>query len=862
MGERLTRLLTIGLLIALVGCAGHRGYRQAKIAEQFGNWDEAVLQYLKLVDEFPHNISYRTGLLRAKIKASQVHFEKAKKLQDAGAHERALYEYEQAVQLDPTNQYAQVEYAKLREAVAAAGRGVPSDQTLDELKAKNRGTRPQPPVLNPRSREPISLDFPKPVSVFNIFRALGKAFGINILFDPKLRDQQIAIELQDVVAQDALEILMRTANHFYKVLDEHTIIVAEDNPQNRRNYEDLVIQTFFLSNAEVKDVMTMLRSLVGAKNVAANDQLNAIVLRDTADKVKVAERIIATNDKSRGEVVIDVELLQINTSKLRELGISLSEYRVTQTLDPNPIRASDLEFINQGNWILSLPAFVYDFVKNSSEAQLLASPQVRISDGEQATLHIGDRVPIPVTTFNTAQTVGGNIVPITSFQYQDVGIRLDLEPRIHHNKEISLKLTVEVSNLSGFVEGTGGQRQPIIGTRTIESTIRLKNGETNFLAGLIRSDETNRDAGVPGLSDVPILGRLFSRKTTDNQRTDLVLTMTPHIVRTPDITEEDLLPIWVGTEANITFRGGSPRVESEVEGPFDEEEDSGAARIREMIRRRLQNLPRGLRDAAEEEEGEEAPPGVELAPAAPPRDLFQQPVPPPDDDEEEEPPMPRSLIILPPESEPFLLEEPAAGEEGEPDGAQAALGGLEPIAVMAAVGALPAAPTTTGVELSLVTEGAGPGAVEVGVVFAVRLVVEAGQPVSHLPLTLSWDPERLELDGVRRGGFLGAESEAQVLTDASRPGRLVVGASRLGEAPGVAGGGVVAELSFRAVELGEAWVRFERAKALSAGLEGIGPVITRPLKLEVVRPGQLPPERAAPASEGPDGDGDGSTRER
>ncbi len=860
MGERLTRLLTIGLLIGLVACAGHRGYRQAKIAEQFGNWDEAVLQYLKLVDEFPHNIPYRTGLLRAKIKASQVHFEKAKKLQDAGAHERALYEYEQAVQLDPTNQYAQVEYAKLREAVASADRGIPSDQTLEELKAKNRGTRPQPPVLNPRSREPISLDFPKPVSVFNIYRALGKAFGINILFDPKLRDQQIAIELQDVVAQDALEILMRTANHFYKVLDEHTLIVAEDNPQNRRNYEDLVIQTFFLSNAEVKDVMTMLRSLVGAKNVAANDQLNAIVLRDTADKVKVAERIIATNDKSRGEVVIDVELLQINTSKLRELGVSLDQYRVTQTLDPNPIRASDLEFINQGNWILSLPSFVYDFVKNSSEAQLLASPQVRISDGEQATLHIGDRVPIPVTTFNTAQTLGSNIVPITSFQYQDVGIRLDLEPRIHHNKEISLKLTVEVSNLSGFVEGTLGQRQPIIGTRTIESTIRLKNGETNFLAGLIRSDETNRDTGVPGLSEVPILGRLFARKSTDNQRTDLVLTMTPHIVRTPDITEEDLLPIWVGTEANITFRGGSPRVESEVEGPFDEGEDSGAARIREMIRRRLQNLPRGLRDAAEGEEDEEVPPGIELVPAAPPRDLFQQPTAPPPDEEEDEEPEPRSLIILPPESQPFLLEEPLPGEEGGMQGSGTALGEVEPLTVMAAVGALPAAPQTSGVEMSLLAEA---GAVEVGTVFTVRLVVEAGKPVSHLPITLAWDPQRLELDGVRRGGFLGAESEARVLTDSGRPGRLIVGASRLGEAPGVAGGGVVAELDFRAVEPGDAWVRFERAKALSAGLEGVGPVITRPLRLEVVRPGELPrqPEGARQGGDG-DGDGDGPTRDR
>ena len=283
----------------LASCSAYRGYRRAQIAEQHGDWDQAVLQYLELVDRYPNKVSYRTGLLRSKLRASQGHFEKGKRLHEAGALDRAFGEYQQAVQLDPTNQYARVELEKLREQLLTTSDQQNLASSLEELKEKTRGTRPQPPLLNPRATDPISLEFPQPVSVFDIYRALGKAFGINILFDPKLRDQQIGIELRDVDAQRALEILMRTAGHFYKVLDETSIIVAEDNPQNRRNYEDLVIQTFFLSNAEVKDVMTMLRSLVGAKNVAANDQLNAIVLRDTADKVKVAERIIRANDKAK-----------------------------------------------------------------------------------------------------------------------------------------------------------------------------------------------------------------------------------------------------------------------------------------------------------------------------------------------------------------------------------------------------------------------------------------------------------------------------------------------------------------------------------------------------------------------------------
>ncbi|HSN88475.1 MAG TPA: secretin N-terminal domain-containing protein, partial [Thermoanaerobaculia bacterium] len=545
MRDTLVRILILLLVLGpLAGCASHRSYRQAEIAAQLGKWDEAVLEYIKALEEDPGNISYRAALMRAKIRASQDHFEKGKEFEKAGAVERALVEYQQAVQLDPTNQYAQAQLENVRRAyVENRNRGY---ETIDQLKERTRGSRPQPPVLNPRSNNPISLEFPQNVSIFSIYRALGSAFGINILFDPNLKDTEISIELKDVTAQAALETLMRAGGHFYKVMDEHTIIVAQDNPQNRRIYEDLVIQTFFLSNAEVKDMMTILRSLVDAKKVATNEQLNAIILRDTADRVKIAEKLIETNDKSKAEVVVDVELLQINSNRLRDLGVSLSSYAVGQSLDlgntggtggttggtsSGGVRLSDLEFINQSNWILTLPSFLYEFVKSNTEAQLLAKPQLRITEGEKANLVIGDRVPIPLTTFNT-QNVGGQggIIPITSFQYQDVGIRIDIEPRVHHNREVTLKLKVEVSNLAGSVGGSGGQSQPIIGTRTIESVIRLRDGETNFLAGLIRDDEQNTDTGVPGLSDIPILGRLFSNKRTESTRTDVILTLTPHII--------------------------------------------------------------------------------------------------------------------------------------------------------------------------------------------------------------------------------------------------------------------------------------------------------------------------------------------
>ena len=806
------------VLVALMGCSGYNTARQAQIAEQEGDWDQAVLQYLELVDNRPNNVSYRTGLIRAKLKASQMHFERAKQLHEAEALDRALEEYRQAVQLDPTNQYARIELEKLMEDIAITERGDDPNLSLAEMKERNKGARAQPPVLDPRSAEPISLSFPRPVSVQDIYLALGKAFGINVLFDPKLRAQDIAIELESVDAQDALEILMRTAKHFYKVLDEHTIIVVEDTPQNRRSYEDLVIQTFFLSNAEPKDVMTMLRSLVGAKNVAANQQLNAIVLRDSADKVKVAETIIGTNDKSRGEVVVDVELLEIDTNKLQELGVLLSDYQITQFLDPSlqvgdtgGYRVSDLEFINQGDWLVTIPSFTYDFMKQRTEAQLLASPQVRISDGEKALLHIGDQVPIPVTTFNSANTIGGNIVPITSFQYQDIGIRLDIEPRIHHNREITLKLKVEVSAITGFAGGASGQ-QPIIATRRIESNIRLKDGETNFLAGLIRTDETITDTGIPGLMDIPIIGRLFTHKRTNVDRTDLILTMTPHIIRTANIDEEDLLPIWVGTEANITFRGGSPRVESDVDGPFDEDEGEDAERIREMIRRRIQNLPRGLQEGEGEGEDENTNddlPGQEMVQPGTPGDFFEG------EDNGDDP-----------------LDSGPADAADDEDGPQRVSyrRGQRPRVAFASY----TPDRQSGYRLAA-DRDTEDGAVEirlrptkkrvgVGDRFDVEVEINAAQEVSHLPITLLYDHERLQVLDVWSGDFIGSDKESKFLAEYSEPGRIVIGASRLGQRQGVQGRGEVAFVRFRALTEGRAVVKFEKGKALDRTLKPIKPL--------------------------------------
>lgn len=566
-------LAVAALALMLPSCTSYRAYQRAQELETLKDWDRAVIEYSKALEVDPKNIRYQIALKRAKIEASRQHFEKGRTLRAAGQNNLAALEFELAVKLDPTNQYAAVELTKAAAAIQEAQR-IREGNSLEQIKKRARTSKPQPPELNPASSEPISLSFPRETPVRDIYRALGNSFGINVLFDPQIKDERISIELRDVTAQAALERVMQAANHFYKVLDEKTIIVIPDNAQSRRDYEDLVIQTFYLSNGDAEQVVNILRTMLEARFVYPLKALNAITMRDTADKMRIAEKIIEANDKAKAEVVVDVELLQLDVTKARELGLQLIN-AAGGTYSPvggfidnsgKPITAVTTESLANLGWsdfAFTVPSVAYGFVKTNSDSQLLAKPQLRISEGEKATLHIGQRIPVPVSTFTSASTGGtGTFAPVTSFQYQDVGIKITIEPRVHHNREVTLKLTVEVSNLSGFAPATTPP-QPIIGTRTIESTIRLKDGETNFLAGLIRKDDSSAVNTTPFLGDLPVIGRLFSKDRKDFQSTDLVLTMTPNIIRIPDITDDDVAPLWVGTSSNITFRGVSPRVESQ-----------------------------------------------------------------------------------------------------------------------------------------------------------------------------------------------------------------------------------------------------------------------------------------------------------
>lgn len=584
------------LLIALLlsSCGSYNAYKKAATAEQAKDWDVAVAEYEKALEIDPGNREYKLALDRARREASRAHFEKGKIFRAEAAQAKtadeqfrlaqlAATELQLVVKLDSTNQYAAVELSKAFQMIQDLQRAAAESTSIDEIKKRAAAniTKAQPPQLNPASNEPISLTFSRDTPIKDIYRALGNAFGINVLFDQAVKDDRITIELRDVTAQAALERVMQAGNHFYKVLDEKTIIVVPDNPQARRDYEDLVIRTFYLSNGDAEQVTNVVRTMIEARNVFPLKALNAITIRDTADKVRIAEKIIQANDKAKAEVVVQVELVQFDISRLREIGMAISGFPTQDgpsssatvglpgnftggTLSQIAAAVGSLGAL-QNNASFTIPTVTYSLLKSYGNSELLANPELRISEGEKATLHIGQRVPVPVTTFSSftgTNTVGSGAQPYTSFQYQDVGIKVGMEPRVHHNREVTLKLTVEVSN-QGPPVTFAGQEQPTFTTRTIESTIRLKDGETNFLAGLIQSNKIKSATKTPILGDIPLIGRLFTNESRDETRTDLVLTMTPHIVRIPDITEEDVAPMWVGTGNNLTFRGVSPRIESQ-----------------------------------------------------------------------------------------------------------------------------------------------------------------------------------------------------------------------------------------------------------------------------------------------------------
>ena len=807
----------------LAGCAAQQAYRRAEIDSRRENWDQAVLGYSKALAMDPGNTRYGVALERAKLKASAQHFEKGKRYSAAGQWDLAVAEFQQTLLLNPGNQHANTE---LERALREIQRRDAGPSPIELMKERARRKALAPPKLSPKSNIPIVMHFREKPPI-QIFEALSKASGINFLFDDKVAadTKPITIDVGNVTLEKALDILMLQTKNFYKVVDEHTLLIAPDTRQKRQELEDMVIRTFYLSNGDTKQVVTLLRSLLNSRQIAENPALNSVTIRDTPDKAAIAERIIQANDKSKGEIIIDVELLEINRTVARNLGIDLSPKSLALSFrdGKQSVPLNNLRVLRQqGNWFVgTIPSVILNFLKTDSDSKTIAKPQLRVSEGEKAEILIGDRVPIPTTSFNTSQTIGGNIVPITSFTYQNVGITVQLEPRVHHNKEVTLKVNVEISQLAGSVATGGGQSQPIIGTRNIQTVIRLRDGETNLLAGLIRREDSDDRSGIPGVLDLPGINRVFSNSNSRKLETDIIMTLTPYIIRIPDITEADMATLWVGTEENMRLRGGA---RSGLEaGPFDREEEElplpgateasmGARRpgtVSRMAPSREQGGSPGRTPEPPPEPAPDVPPAGEDVPGGPAdagagggeTGVVPTPggtevpgeVPPPDeggdpgedaDDELDE----GEDVDVPPD------QPPAEDEENPPpDQAQDRPQPTGPVTVRL----VPSAPSY-----------------KVGETVVVEVRIENAHNTGSVPFHLRYNRNVLEfLPPAEQGPFLSSDGANTIFMarDAAGGGEVVVGLSRMGTAEGATGAGTLATFRFQAVNPGEAGFAFTGA---------------------------------------------------
>ena len=543
----------LGLCLFAGGCAASGALRRGSDAEHRQDYDLAVVEYAKALRLRPDDGNTRAALERSKLRASQDHFGRGRRLAATGKFDQALVEYQVAAELNPSNGDLDQELLatrnKLRAKVAVAREGKTELQTLME---RARDLPPPGMDLPVGVKMPASLTF-RDASSRDVFTAISRLANISLIFDSAFRDTAVTVDLRNTTLDDALNTVAGATRSFFRVTAPKTIVVIPDTPAKRREYEEEIVKTFYLSNADLKETMDLLRMVLDARRISPTTATNALTIKDSPERIAAASRVISAIDKARPEVIIDVELIEVDRTRLQEYGVQLATAGspglnggVSIAGAGTGYTLSALRNLSQSDLLLSgLPSLYYRLLKSDANTRTLANPQLRTTDGVAATARFGDQVPVPVTTFTPLATGGALQQPITSFNYQNIGVNIDITPRTHHDDDVSLTLKIAVTNISG----KGFSDLPTFGNREITTIIRLHDGETNMLAGLIRDEERYSLDGLPGLSDLPLVGRLFGHTTKSTSQTDIILTLTPHIIRVLDLTEADLRPFRVGRDS-------------------------------------------------------------------------------------------------------------------------------------------------------------------------------------------------------------------------------------------------------------------------------------------------------------------------
>lgn len=751
--------------IALAGCPKSNQsseYSAGRKAEAVDDYDTALIHYEHALKDDPQNAEYKLRATRMKFEAGQYHVDQGKKAFKAGDLQLALAEFEKAQAIDPSNQAAADQISQTMQAIGAQ-QASQTRNTAALNPTDDQDLLSAPPELKPLSREPINLKMTNDARV--VFETVGKLAGLSVLFDPDFTSRRITAELPNVTLEQALDAISLESKAFWKPLTQSVIFVAPDTPQKRKDLEDEEVRTFYLSNTitpqDLTEIVTGLRQLLDLHRVQQVNAQNAIVIRETPDKLALAAKIIRDIDKAKPEVLIHVQVLTANRDRLRDLGIlpgqsvalsftprcSVQPYSSTSTTNTNcssssstssssttttgQISLNNLKQLSWADYSLTLPGATANAILTDNATRIIQDPEVRVTDGQKATLKIGDRVPVATGSFQAGVGVGvgsgaGVVNPLvnTQFQYIDVGVNIDVTPRVHPDGDVSMKLSVEVSQISG-TSSIGGINQPIISQRKVEHDVRLKEGEVSMLGGLIERDQIKNINGIPGLADIPMFRYLFSDNSNEVTDNEVLIVLTPHIIRMPTISADDLRPLAAGTDSNV-------RVYHDGEEP--------------------QATP-----AAGTQPSSQAPaPGPGASTAAPPGPGA--------------PPNPAAVTALAPAT-------------GAPAGQPTAQ-------TVSATTQLQFQPDNT--------------TVKTGDTVTLGLAVNNVTDLYSIPMMIQYNPAVVQVEEVRNGGFLsgGTQEIAIVQRIDQQKGQVIISATRQPNTPGVNGSGTLLGITVRGLAPG------------------------------------------------------------
>ena len=796
--EKIVLLLALAVMLA-AGCATGRAFARGEAAGKAGDWEAAVGFYRQALQENPDRPDYKIALERAMVSAAAMYSERGRQFEAAGQLEEALRSYRKAEEFEPSNRQLSGKAAQIERMLRDRLEAAQPRSSIENLRQQARRATAEP-ILSPSNPEPLVVNFVN-TSLRDILTFVGSYSGINVTFDRDFQDRTITLKLEGVSLEEALQQIMIANQLFYRVLNDRTIIVAADNTQKRTQYEEQVIRTFFISHADATELTQLLLTVLRVAGMAIQPQIvpnktaNTVTIRGTAPVLEIAERIIEANDKPRAEVMVDVQILEVSRERAKRYGLDLGSYSMALSFSPEAAPSADgkafnLNTISQGvstaDFYLSVPSAVVRFLESDSNTKVLAKPNLRGTEGQKLSLNLGEDVPVPSTTFTPLAGSGPGTSPLTSYGYRTIGIIVDMTPRVTYDGDVILEITVE-NSARGQDTNIAGQNLPSFFSRKVQTKLRLRDGESNLLAGLLREDERKSLTGFPGVMRLPVVRQLFSNNDQTIKQTDIVMLLTPRIIRTHELRAQDLSPIYIGTQSNMAISGPPATIGGNE--PPDAAAAAAAAIPGAPAAGNIPPVPPNVAPstATQPAAAPVLPTGSTQRPVVPPGSSpipgMTPAAPPPAN------PQPAPPVVVPPPPEP-TAPAAAAPPAANPPAPNVVPGGT----AQAVPPSLPARITLS--PPGEMRVGSGPYTIPISIANATRL--------STLTLSITYNPALVRVRNVQEGTFMrqgGMQAAFNSQID-EKSGRIDIVITRPGDKTGASAAGLLAALLVEPVTAG------------------------------------------------------------